>query len=240
MPPSEMLKIFIGYDSKEPVAYHVLASSILRRASVPVSIIPLTRQSLGGVYTRPRGPTEATEFSLTRFLVPYLSGYQGLSVFMDCDMLMRVDVADLLRDLEPGKSVWCCQHDYVPKQLVKFEGHEQTKYPRKNWSSFMVFDNAQCKALTPEYVNAASGLELHRFHWMPDDRIGSLPIAWNWLVGDYDTNPYAHVWHMTNGGPWNAPEYGDGLEATEWRAELEHVVKAALSVAAVDKGVAWA
>lgn len=225
----EPLRIFIGYDSKEPIAYHVLVSSILRRASVPVSIIPLTRQSLGRTYTRPRGPTEATEFSLTRFLVPYLSEYRGLSVFMDCDMLLRVDILELWLDLlaQPGKAVWCCHHDYVPKALIKFEGHEQTRYPRKNWSSFMVFDNAQCKALTPAYVNTASGLELHRFHWlddwtpptraswMTDQPIGSLPLTWNWLVGEYETNPAAKNYHYTNGTPC-FPDYAACDHAAEW------------------------
>lgn len=164
MQPNEPIRCFIGYDAQESAAYHVLASSILRRATVPVAIIPLTRQSVSGVYTRQRGPREATEFSMTRFLVPYLSGYQGRSIFMDCDMVCRVDLAELWREIEaqPGKSLWCCQHNYVPK----FNGSEQTKYPRKNWSSFMVFDNAKCRALTPDYVNTASEPDLHQLHWV--------------------------------------------------------------------------
>jgi hypothetical protein len=217
----EPLKIFIGYDSKEPIAYHVLASSILRRASVPVSVIPLTRHSLSGIYTRQRGPTEATEFSLTRFLVPYLSGYQGRSVFMDCDMVMRVDVAEVIAEMarQPEKALLCCQHDYIPKQLVKFEGHEQTKYPRKNWSSFMVFDNAQCKALTPHYVNTASGLELHRFLWLEDDQIGALPLDLNWLVGEYAPNPGARILHYTLGTPC-FEDYADCDQSDIWWEEF--------------------
>lgn len=232
MPPSNgPLKIFIGYDSKEAVAYHVLASSILRRASIPVAIVPLTRSSLGRIYTRKRGPTEATEFSLTRFLVPYLSDYQGISVFMDCDMLARVDMLELWLDLlaQPGKAVWCCQHDYIPKSLTKFDGHEQTKYPRKNWSSFMVFDNAECKALTPEYVNNATGLQLHRFQWTTDDQIGSLPLHWNWLVGEYDKNPHAKVWHYTNGTPC-FKEYASCDHAEEWWEEYRTMTAPALSI----------
>ncbi len=219
----EPLRIFIGYDSKEPVAYHVLVSSILRRASIPVAMIPLTLTSLTRLYTRSRGPTEATEFSLTRFLVPHLSDYQGTSVFMDCDMLFRVDILDLWFDVlaQPGKAVWCCQHDYIPKALVKFDGHEQTKYPRKNWSSFMVFDNAKCSALTPEYINAASGLQLHRFQWLPsDDLIGSLPLLWNWLLEEYPSNPDAKVLHWTNGGPW-FKAYDNADCADLWRAERD-------------------
>ena len=223
MPRNAPLRIFIGYDSKEPVAYHVLASSILRRASIPVSIVPLTRPSLGRLYSRERGPTEATEFSLTRFLVPHLSDYEGISVFMDCDMVMRVDIIELWLELlaQPGKAIWCCQHDYVPKHLIKFEGHEQTKYPRKNWSSFMVFDNAKCTALTPEYVNTASGLQLHRFQWLErDEQIGSLPLDWNWLVGEYDRNPVAKNLHFTNGTPC-FPDYADSEHASDWWNEFE-------------------
>ncbi len=220
MQPNAPLRVFIGYDSKEPVAYHVLASSILRRATVPVSLIPLTRQSVSGIYTRPRGPTEATEFSMTRFLVPYLSGYQGRSVFMDCDMVMRVDVSELVEAIaqQADKALLCCQHDYVPKHLVKFDGHEQTKYPRKNWSSFMVFDNAQCQALTPDYVNTSSGLELHRLHWIADEQIGALPLDFNWLVGEYEKNAEAKVLHYTNGTPC-FPAYADCDHADLWWQE---------------------
>ena len=164
------LSIFIGFDSKEPLAFAVAAHSILRRASRPVHIIPLALSSLRNIYTRERGLTESTEFSLTRFLVPYLSGYRGISVFMDCDVLVQADIYELLVYplAYPDAAVFACQHDYVPKALTKFDGHEQTKYPRKNWSSVMLFVNERCKALTPEYVNTALGLDLHRFHWLSD------------------------------------------------------------------------
>lgn len=199
----EPLRVFVGWDSREPVAFSVLAHSILARATRPVAIIPLTRRALTREYTRPRGPTEATEFSLLRFLVPYLSGYKGHSIFMDCDMLCRVDIGDvfLYTLADPGKAVYCCQHDYVPKGLTKFLGQEQTAYPRKNWSSFLIFDNAQCKTLTPEYVNRASGLELHRLMWA-GDAIGALPLTWNWLVGEYAPNADARMLHYTQGGPY--------------------------------------
>lgn len=243
MPHNDPLRIFIGFDSKEAVAYHVLASSILRRASIPVALIPLTRQSLGRTYTRPRGQTEATEFSLTRFLVPYLSGYQGHSVFMDCDMVCLVDILDVWLEVlaNPGKAVYCCQHDYIPKALTKFDGHEQTKYPRKNWSSFIVWDNAKCKALTPEYVNTATGLQLHRFQWTTDEQIGSLPLEWNHLVDEYEPNPAAKVLHFTNGGPWNVEGLSLGPEADLWRAELAEALSSVMPVATVPNGVgSWA
>jgi lipopolysaccharide biosynthesis glycosyltransferase len=231
----EPLKVFIGYDSKEPIAYHVLSHSIMRRASRPVSITPLALDNLQGIYTRQRGPTESTEFSLTRFLVPYLSGYQGHSVFMDCDMLCLTDMNELwgliLAEFQseyecdrysPSHSVLCCQHDYTPKSGVKFLNQVQTAYPRKNWSSFMVFNNDRCKSLTPEYVNSATGLELHRFLWTDDKLIKPLPLEWNWLIGEYQDNSEAKILHYTLGGPW-FPDFSACDRSTDWLQEYSEL-----------------
>ena len=217
-----MLRIFIGYDPRESVAFHVLAHSLLRRSSVPLSVSPLVRSQLKTVYTRPRGPTESTEFSMTRFLVPALSGYQGWSIFMDCDMLCRADIAGLAAEIErqPDKAVLVCKHDYTPRTERKFLGHLQTKYTRKNWSSLMLFNNARCRSLTSDYVNTASGLELHRFAWIDDASIGELSLDWNWLVGEYEYNPNARIVHFTIGGPYFAA-YRDCDYAAEWFAERD-------------------
>ena len=217
-----MLSIYIGYDSRESVAFHTLAHSILRRASVPISIAPLVRGQLAGIYRRGRGPTESTEFSMTRFLVPYLSGYTGWSIYLDCDMLCRVDIAALARETErqAEQAVLVCKHDYVPKGERKFLDQVQTRYPRKNWSSLMLFNNARCRALTPDYVNSAPGLELHRFAWVEDQRIGELDLAWNWLVGEYEHRADAKIAHFTRGGPY-FEAYRDSDYADEWFAEFE-------------------
>lgn len=228
------LKVFVGWDSKETAAFHVAVESLVSRASRPVSVTALVQSTLRscGLYTRERKQNEATEFSLTRFLVPHLSGYEGYSLFLDCDVLVQADVWDFLLYplIEPGKAVYCCQHDYVPKALTKFDGHEQAKYPRKNWSSVMLFDNAQCQALTPAYVNSATGLQLHRFHWLTDDQIGSLPLDLNHLVGEYDSNPDAKILHFTNGGCWNSAEYATGPEADRWRRCFELMTGTSASV----------
>src|ERR1051325_605786 len=164
---NEPLRLFIGFDRRENINYAVLSHSILRRASVPVMISRLPRQAGERLYTRERGPTESTEFSLTRFLTPFLSDYCGYSIFMDCDMVCRVDIIDVMLHVlaQPGKAVYCCQHDYTPSSTVKFLNQPQHAYPKKCWSSLMIFDNAKCTALSPEYVNRATGLELHRFAW---------------------------------------------------------------------------
>lgn len=198
------LRIFIGYDEKEAVAYHVLAHSILRRASQPVSITPLVRSQLAQIHDRRRGPLESTDFAITRFLVPYLCDYYGVAIYMDCDMLCLTDIHSIWRDadLTSSTAVWVRKHEYVPKSAVKMDGRQQTAYPRKNWSSFMVFENSKCEALTPGYVNGATAADLHRFAWVDDRLIGALPHDWNWLVGEYPRHSAPKLLHYTLGGPW--------------------------------------
>lgn len=228
------LSIYIGFDEKEIAAYHVCSQSIISRASGPVAIIPLVQSTLRkvGAYWRERGPTEATSFSMTRFLVPYLSDYQGISIFMDCDMLVNCDIYGVLDAAiyagevpSPGpdgvvgmKPVSVCKHDYVPKSATKMEGQVQTVYPKKNWSSFMVFDNARCKALTPEYVNTATGLDLHRFNWLQENEVGELPLEFNWLVGEYEKIADPKIVHFTEGGPWFR-DWQSVDYAEDWRRE---------------------
>lgn len=235
----EPLRVFIGYDEREALAYAVLAHSILRRATGPVSITPVARHQVAGVYVRPREENESTDFSLTRFLVPHLSDYTGWSVFMDCDMLCLTDITTIWQEIESqrDKAVLVCQHDYVPKSSTKFFGEQQTTYPCKNWSSFMVFNNAQCRNLTPYVVNTFTGLALHRFFWLRSVRpqrghlvedeltkIGSLPLTWNWLVSEYPANSEAKNLHFTLGGPWWR-DYQHVDHADLWHAELQDMCK---------------
>jgi hypothetical protein len=198
-----MIRVFIGYDDNESVAYHVLAHSILRHASQPVSITPLVKRHMTGFYRRERSSIESTDFSFTRFLVPYLSGYQGWSMFMDCDMLMTTDVAELFALCDDKYDVMCVKHDYVARDDVKFLGAVQTKYEKKNWSSVMLFNNSACKVLTPQVVANETGLYLHQFKWLSsDDRIGALPTTWNYLVGEMTMPGVPKLIHYTLGGPY--------------------------------------
>ncbi len=221
-----MINVFIGYDPREAVAFSVLAHSIHVRSSQPVSIAPLMLSQLKDIHTRERHPLQSTDFSFSRFLVPYLSGYSGWSLFMDCDMLVLDDIAKLwaLRDERYATQV--VKHRHVPKEDIKFLGAKQTRYEKKNWSSVILFNNAMCRALTPEYVNAATGLELHQFKWLGnDDLIGELPHRWNHLV-DYDApNPDVSLVHYTIGGPY-FEEYRDCEYAEVWREELRHMLHA--------------
>lgn len=220
-----MLRVFIGYDKHEVAAYHVLAHSIMSRASIPVAIIPLNRDNLKDVFNRERGELESTDFSISRFLVPYLSDYEGWSVFMDCDMLCLADIAELMQVVEPESSraqaVYCVQHSYRPRTERKFLDQPQTKYPMKNWSSLMVFNNAKCRDLSVEAVNTESGLWLHQFQWA--NGIGSIPKEWNWLCDEYEGIPAdPKILHYTLGGPW-FPETRHCTGAQLWLSEAAHL-----------------
>jgi lipopolysaccharide biosynthesis glycosyltransferase len=220
-----MIRIFIGFDPRETVAWHVLCHSILARSSQPVCFVPLALHQLGGCFNRPRDPLQSTDFSFTRFLVPYLSSYEGWSLFMDCDMLVRADIAELWDLRDERFAVMCVKHDHRPLETVKFLGAPQTAYGKKNWSSVMLFNNARCRALTPEYVNTASGLELHQFKWLDrDDAIGALPATWNHLVGHDDPRPDAKNVHYTIGGPY-FKEYQACEHADEWHAQRAALLK---------------
>lgn len=209
-----MIRVFIGWDSKEQISYDVLAHSIWRHASEPVLITPVRLGQLR-CFTRDRNPLQSTEFSFSRFIVPYLCGYEGWSIFVDCDFLAREDIADLFKLRDDTKAVQVVKHDYTPKGEQKFLGNVQTKYEKKNWSSLMLFNNARCTALTPDYVNTATGLELHQFKWLDGDEVGELPREWNHLVGEYGYDPKAKFVHFTLGGPWFR-EYATCDYADEW------------------------
>jgi lipopolysaccharide biosynthesis glycosyltransferase len=211
--------VCIGFDPAETVAYHVLCQSILSRSSQPVKFIPINKRNIPEF---DRGIEDgSTEFSFSRFLTPYLSGYVGQSLFMDCDVIVRCDIAEIFAACDLSHDVFVVKHDYTPRPGTKFLGNTQHVYPKKNWSSVMVFNNftAPCRRLTPEVVNTASGKYLHQFEWTTDDRVGELSREFNHLVGEYGPNPEAKIVHYTLGTPcfegYEQQEY-----AGEWRQEL--------------------
>lgn len=221
-----MIRVFIGYDPREAVAFNVLAYSIQARASEPVSIAPVMLSQLKGILTRERHPLQSTDFSFSRFLTPYLSDYSGWSLFMDCDMLVLDDIAKLWNLRDERYAVMVVKHDHVPKEQVKFLGEPQSRYEKKNWSSVMLFNNTKCRTLTPQYVNSASGLQLHQFKWLASDElIGAFPDRWNHLVGYNPPRRDASLVHYTLGGPY-FPEYRDCEYAEEWRAERDATLHA--------------
>jgi hypothetical protein len=211
-----MINVFIGYDSKERVAYNVLSHSIIQNSTKPVAITPIALNNIKDDFVRERNNLSSTEFSFSRFIIPHLMNYRGWALFMDCDMLMFEDIAELWRLRDDKYAVQVCKHDYTPKNTTKFLGQTQTAYPKKNWSSFMLMNCAKCSALTPDYVNSATGLELHQFKWLEGDHlIGDLPLEWNWLVGEYDHKEDVNNVHYTEGGPW-FEEYKDVDYSQDW------------------------
>jgi hypothetical protein len=225
---SSPFRVYIGWDKREPAAYEVAKFSLTRRASIPVSVIPITLDDLRarGLYWREQDPLASTEFTYSRFLTPALAGFSGWALFCDCDFLWLGDVADLLDYTRVPKAVYCVQHDYRPKEAVKMDGAVQTAYPRKNWSSLMLFncDHPAVRSLTPEIVNRESGAYLHRMQWVADEDIGELPVEWNWLEGwnERPVQGLPRAVHFTRGGPWFAQwqnvDYGD-----LWRAEYDRM-----------------
>ena len=154
-------------------------------------------------------------------MIPHLMNYQGWALFMDCDMLMFEDISKLWRMRDDSKAIQVCKHDYTPKESKKFLGQVQTKYEKKNWSSFMLMNCKKCTTLTPDYVNKASGLELHQFKWLEGDHlIGDLPLEWNWLVGEYEHKEDVNNVHYTEGGPW-FDDYKNCDYSKDWFRNLE-------------------
>ena len=222
------LRIYVGWDSREDIAYQVCKRSLEQHSSIPLQIVPIKQDDLRlrGLYWRGPDAMSSTEFSFTRFLTPYLAGYTGWAVFVDCDFLFRKDIAGLLDYRDTSKALYCVKHDYMPKETVKMDGQAQTQYPRKNWSSFMFINcgHEQVQTLTPDVVNNESGLFLHRFNWLTDDAIGSLPVTWNYLEGWHtaaDCEDPTAV-HFTRGGPW-FEEYQSVEYASEWKVTAELV-----------------
>lgn len=211
----EMIRMFIGMDQAESVAWNVFNYSIHRRASQPVMTMPIWLRQLPMLH-RPRTPEQSNEFSFSRWLVPYLIDYDGWAIFADCDMLCRVDIAELWAKRDDRYAVMCVKHDHKPQEIAKYLGTPQKAYPYKNWSSVMLINGAKCKALTPEYVNSAENIW---FEWLEDDSlIGELPKEWNHLVGYDEPNPDAKIAHFTLGGPYFMDHVASEF-AAEWSAE---------------------
>lgn len=217
------LKVYIGFDPRESVTWHVLAHSILARSSGPVEICPVSLATLKGIFTRPRSPEQSTDFAYARFLTPWLAG-SDVSIFLDSDMLCLTDIWELYEwaKANPYMDVLVRKHDYQSSVTTKFLGQKQTNYPCKNWSSLMVFNGhrSAVRRLTPQYVGTASGMELHQFKW--SDAVGDLPIEFNHLVGEFPPNSGAKIVHYTLGSPCFRQYQGCEF-SNEWFEELSRM-----------------
>ena len=203
------MDIYIGYDSREDLAYQVCNYSIKSNStSAKINSLKLNELKERGLYTRDEDKLGSTEFTFSRFLVPKLNDYKGWALFCDCDILFLNPIEELFSLTDDKYAVMCVQHDYNPKGKTKMDGKVQSVYPRKNWSSLVLWNcgHPSNRAVTPELVNNpnTTGKYLHRFSWLKDEEIGSISHEWNWLVGWYDENKDGNpkAIHYTEGGPW--------------------------------------
>lgn len=201
------MKVFVGYDSREQIAYDVCEYSILKY-NRSARVIPLKQDELREqkLYWRDNDPLSSTEFTFTRFLVPHLCNYQGWALFVDCDFLFQINIEEIFALADNRYAAMVVKHDYNPPEGVKMDGQKQLAYPRKNWSSMILWNcgHPNNQKLTTDLVNKETGQFLHRFSWLKDDMIGELNCQYNWLVNHYhepkDGKP--KLIHYTEGGPW--------------------------------------
>ena len=215
---NNIIPVFVGYDPREAVAYHTCVNSIIRHATRPVAIVPVALNLFSDyAETHTDG---SNQFIYTRFLVPYLMNWAGWAIFIDGDMIVRDDIAKLWDLRELNKDVMVVKHDYKTCMPIKYLGSPNQDYPRKNWSSVILWNcnSFPNRKLTPEFVQKSTGAELHRFTWLDDSRIGELPPEWNWLPDEYGPNPAACLLHYTLGTPC-FDEFHNTTQSEEWHAE---------------------
>ena len=207
----------VGFDQREAIAYHVFCQSMIDQSSMPVQFLPLAENMLSGykeVHT-----DGSNKFIYSRFLTPYLMNFSGWAIFADGDMVCRSDITELWALKDSTKAVQVVKHDYKTKANKKYLGNKNEDYPRKNWSSLILWNCAHPanKVLTPEFIQSQPGSYLHRFSWLQDDIIGALSAEWNWLAIEYPTNPSAKLIHYTLGTPCFS-DYADKSMSEEWKS----------------------
>ena len=211
----ETIPVFVGFDPREAIAYHVCCQSIIERASVPVAFHPL-HLGLLRQYKETHGDG-SNAFIYSRFLIPWMMGFSGHAIFVDGDMIVKADIAELWAERDLYSAVKVVKHDYKTKAATKYLGNKNENYPRKNWSSVILWNCGHPKnaILTPQYVMKASGRQLHRFEHLADSDIGDLPKEWNWMPQEEGPNQGAKLLHYTLGVP-GIEYYAKGAQAEEW------------------------
>jgi lipopolysaccharide biosynthesis glycosyltransferase len=196
-----MINLYVGYDEREAIAYHVFCHSVIKNTSIPVKITPLVLSQLKEFNETHQD--RSNDFVYSRFLTPYLNEFDGWAIFADGDMICQADLKELIGMADPNKALMVVKHDYQTKASIKYLGNINENYPRKNWSSVILWNcsHPKHKILTPEFVSNQTGKFLHRFSWLDDNDIGELPLEWNWLACEYEKNTEAKLIHYTLGTP---------------------------------------
>jgi lipopolysaccharide biosynthesis glycosyltransferase len=201
MKPINKVNLMVGFDQREAIAYHVFCQSVIDLATVPVHFVPLAENSLNQY--KELHADGSNRFIYSRFLTPYLMNFSGWAIYADGDMVCQADISELWSLRDESKAVQVVKHDYKTKSIKKYLGNINEDYPRKNWSSLILWNCAhpENSILTPDFIQGQPGSYLHRFSWLKDDLIGKLAAEWNWLAIEYPENPNAKIIHYTLGTP---------------------------------------
>lgn len=201
MPNQDHVRLVVGFDQREAIAYHAFCQSVIESSSVPLHFIPLAENTLNDY--KETHTDGSNRFIYSRFLTPHLYNFSGWAIFADGDMICRKDINKLWQLRDETKAILVVKHDYKTKASKKYFGNINESYPRKNWSSVVLWNCAHSKnqILTPKFIQEKDGSFLHRFSWLDDAEIGELPMEWNWLVDEYPDNPNAKLVHYTLGTP---------------------------------------
>jgi lipopolysaccharide biosynthesis glycosyltransferase len=220
----EKINIVVGFDQREAIAYHTFTQSIIEKSSVPVRFTPLAINTLQGYEESHKD--RSNEFIYSRFLTPYLNNFHGWAIFADGDMICQADIKELWDLRDESKALMLVKHDYVTKVNRKYLGNINENYPRKNWSSLILWNcgHPKHKILTPDFIAHQSGQFLHRFSWLDNDDIGDLPKEWNWLAIEYPINNSAKIIHYTLGTPC-FKDYKNTDMADIWHKTQEKVLQ---------------
>ena len=218
------IKLVIGFDQRESVAYHTFCQSIIEHASAPLTFIPLAINSLKEY--KEVHVDGSNDFIYSRFLTPYLNNFEGWAIFADGDMICQADIKELWNLRDESKALLVVKHNYETKVSKKYLGNKNENYPRKNWSSVILWNCSHPKhrILTPEFIAKQPGSYLHRFSWLDDSDIGELPKEWNWLAIEYSENKNAKLIHYTLGTPC-FKEYKDSEMASIWYSTYQKTIE---------------
>ena len=219
----ERVNLVVGFDQREAIAYHVFCQSVLDKSTLPVQFLPLNPRAIAE-YTE-RHKDGSNVFIYTRFLTPYLMDYRGWAIFADGDMICNADIAELWALRDPSKAVLVVKHDYKTKAQTKYLGNKNENYPRKNWSSVILWncEHPDNRQLTPAFVESKDGAFLHRFKWLEDDQIGEIPKEWNWLAIEYEPKADAKLIHYTLGTPCFR-DYSSSEMSDKWHSAFRRAV----------------
>jgi lipopolysaccharide biosynthesis glycosyltransferase len=214
------IRLVVGFDQREAIAYHVFVQSVIQKSSSPISFYPLSKNALS--FYNEIHTDRSNAFTYSRFLTPYLMNFEGWAIYLDGDMVCQEDISLLWKMKDSSKAVQVIKHEYKTKANKKYLNNINIDYPKKNWSSVIIWNCAhpKNKVLNPEFISCSDGKFLHRFMWLDDEDIGELTLEWNWLAIEYPPNPNAKLIHFTLGTPCFS-DYSQSEMSDEWHSAFE-------------------